>query len=118
VIFITDATTSLQGYQAGEINVTSILPGEEVPRLLAEDPNFSSDPALGTTYFMFNMDADVVNDLNVRKALTLAIDRSMIVDQVLRDGGTPAAAFVAPTFKLSTGESVRPLDENGNVVEE
>ena len=70
VLFITDATTSLQGYQAGEINVTSILPGEEVPRLLAEDPNFSSDPALGTTYFMFNMDADVVNDLNVRKALT------------------------------------------------
>ena len=118
VLFITDATTSLQGYQAGEINVTSILPGEEVPRLLAEDPNFSSDPALGTTYFMFNMDADVVNDLNVRKALTLAIDRSMIVDQVLRDGATPAAAFVAPTFKLSTGESVRPLDENGNVVEE
>ena len=118
VLFITDATTSLQGYQAGEINVTSILPGEEVPRLLAEDPNFSSDPALGTTYFMFNMDADVVNDLNVRKALTLAIDRSMIVDQVLRNGATPAAAFVAPTFKLSTGESVRPLYENGNVVEE
>lgn len=118
VLFITDANTSLQGYQAGEINVTSILPGEEVPRLLAEDPNFSSDPALGTTYFMFNMDADVVNDLNVRKALSLAIDRSMIVDQVLRNGAEPAAAFVAPTFKLSTGESVRPLDENGNVVEE
>ena len=118
VLFITDANTSLQGYQAGEINVTSILPGEEVPRLLAEDPNFSSDPALGTTYFMFNMDADVVNDLNVRKALSLAIDRSMIVDQVLRNGATPASAFVAPTFKLSTGESVRPLDENGNVVEE
>lgn len=118
VLFITDANTSLQGYQAGEINVTSILPGEEVPRLLAEDPNFSSDPALGTTYFMFNMDADVVNDLNVRKALTLAIDRSMIVDQVLRNGAEPASAFVAPTFKLSTGESMRPLDENGNVVEE
>lgn len=117
-LFITDATTSLQGYQAGEINVTSILPGEEIPRLLAEDPNFSSDPALGTTYFMFNMDADVVNDLNVRKALSLAIDRSMIVDQVLRNGAEPASAFVAPTFKLSTGESMRPLDENGNVVEE
>ena len=64
------------------------------------------------------MDADVVNDLNVRKALALAIDRSMITDQVLRDGAVPAAAFVAPTFKLSTGESMRPLDENGNVVEE
>lgn len=118
ILFISDATTSLQGYEAGEINVTSILPGSEIPRLLAEDPNFSSEPALGCSYLQFNMDADVVNDLNVRKALALAIDRSMITDQVLRDGAVPAAAFVAPTFKLSTGESMRPLDENGNVVEE
>ena len=118
ILFISDATTSLQGYEAGEINVTSILPGSEIPRLLAEDPNFSSEPALGCSYLQFNMDADVVNDLNVRKALALSIDRSMITDQILRDGAVPAAAFVAPTFKLSTGESVRPLDENGNVVEE
>ena len=118
ILFISDATTSLQGYEAGEINVTSILPGSEILRLLAEDPNFSSEPALGCAYLQFNMDADVVNDLNVRKALALAIDRSMITDQVLRDGAVPAAAFVAPTFKLSTGESMRPLDENGNVVEE
>ena len=64
------------------------------------------------------MDADVVNDLNVRKALSLAIDRSTITDQILRDGSVPASAFVAPPFKLSTGESMRALDENGNVVEE
>lgn len=67
-LFITDATTSLQGYEAGEINVTSTLPGEEIPRLLAEDPNFVSEPALGTTYIEFNMDAEIVNDVNVRKA--------------------------------------------------
>ena len=82
-LFITDPTTSLQGYEAGEINVTSTLPGEEIPRLFAEDPNFMSEPALGTTYVQFNMDNELVSDLNFRKALTLAIDRKMIVDQVL-----------------------------------
>jgi len=117
-LFITDSTTSLQGYQAGEIQVTSTLPGEEVPRLLAEDPNFTSDPALGTLYFEFNMDAEPVNDINVRKALSLAIDRKMIVDQVLRNGALPAAAFIAPSFKLSTGETMRALDENGKPMEE
>ena len=86
--------------------------------LLKKNPNFSSEPALGNSYFQFNMDADVVNDLNVRKALSLAIDRSTITDQILRDGSVPASAFVAPPFKLSTGESMRALDENGNVVEE
>lgn len=117
-LFITDATTSLQGYEAGEINITSTLPGEEIPRLLAEDPNFASEPALGTTYIEFNMDAEIVNDINVRKALTLAIDRKLICDQVLRNGAVPAAAFVAPAFKLSSGESLRAMDEFGNVMTE
>lgn len=117
-LFITDATTSLQGYEAGEINVTSTLPGEEIPRLLAEDPNFVSEPALGTTYVEFNMDADIVSDINVRKALSLAIDRKQICDQVLRNGAVPAAAFIAPSFKLSTGESLRATDEYGNVTTE
>ena len=117
-LFITDSTTSLQGYEAGEINVTSTLPGEEIPRLLAEDPNFTSDPALGCSYFQFNMDVEPVNNLNVRKALTLAVDRKLIVEQVLRNGAMPANAFIAPTFSLSTGEGVRATDANGNLVEE
>lgn len=117
-LFITDATTSLQGYEAGEINITSTLPGEEIPRLLAEDPNFASEPALGTTYIEFNMDAEIVNDVNVRKALSLAIDRKLICDQVLRNGAVPATALVAPGFKLSTGESMRAMDEFGNVMTE
>lgn len=117
-LFITDSTTSLQGYEAGEINVTSTLPGEEIPRLLAEDPNFTSDPALGCSYFQFNMDVEPVNNLNVRKALTLAVDRKLIVEQVLRNGAMPANAFIAPTFSLSTGESLRATDANGNLVEE
>ena len=117
-LFITDSTTSLQGYEAGEINVTSTLPGEEIARLLAEDPNFTSDPALGCNYFEFNVDNDIVNDINVRKALSLAIDRKLIADQVLRNGAMPAAAFIAPTFSLSTGETLRAFDANGNLTEE
>lgn len=117
-LFITDATTSLQGYEAGEIQITGMLPGEEIPRLLAEDPNFTSEPSLGLVYIAYNMDANLVNDINVRKALSLAIDRKLICDQVLRNGAVPAAALVAPGFKLSTGESMRAMDEYGNVMTE
>lgn len=114
-LFITDATTSLQGYEAGEIQVTSNIPGEEIPRLLAEDPNFVSEPALGTIYYNFNVDKAPVDNPDVRKALSLAIDRSMITEQILRNGALPATGFVAPTFKLSDGSSMRALDANGNV---
>lgn len=95
-----------------------MLPGEEIPRLLAEDPNFTSEPSLGLVYIAYNMDANLVNDINVRKALSLAIDRKLICDQVLRNGAVPAAALVAPGFKLSTGESMRAMDEYGNVMTE
>lgn len=64
------------------------------------------------------MDVNPVDDLNVRKALSLAIDRNMITDKILRDGSVPAAAFVAPTFKLSDGKSMRKMDANGKVEEE
>lgn len=117
-LFITDATTSLQGYEAGEIQITNMLPGEEISRLLAEDPNFTSEPSLGLVYVAYNMDADLVNDINVRKALSLSIDRKLLCDQVLRNGAVPAAALVAPGFKLSTGESMRAMDEFGNVMTE
>ncbi|MEA4810982.1 MAG: peptide ABC transporter substrate-binding protein [Anaerolineaceae bacterium] len=117
-LFITDSTTSLQGYQAGEIQVTSNIPGEEIPRLLAEDPNFVSEAALGTVYYQFNMDKAPVNDINVRKALALAIDRKLIVEQVLKNGSVPAAGFVAPPFKLSDGSSMRKMDADGIVQEE
>lgn len=117
-LFITDATTSLQGYQAGEIHITSLLPREEVPKLLAEDPNFSSEKGLGLTYYAINVDKEPFNDVNVRKALALAIDRKTLVEQVRRSGEIPAAAFVAPKFKTSDGKSFRPLDENEMVVPE
>lgn len=117
-LFITDATTSLQGYQAGEIHITSLLPREEVPKLLAEDPNFSSEKGLGLTYYAINVDKEPFNDVNVRKALSLAIDRKTLVEQVRRSGEIPAVAFVAPKFKTSDGKSFRPLDENEMVVPE
>lgn len=117
-LMIQEPTTALQGYQAGEIQVNSNIPQEDVPKLLAEDPNFHSVPSMASAFYAFNMDVKPTNDLNVRKALTLAVNRKQLVDQVLRGGEIPAAALIPPSFTLSDGSPFRPLDKGGKVQEE
>ena len=81
---IRDRNTSLQGYKAGDIHCTEVIPAEEIPTLLAEDPNLYVSPLTGTKYLDFNVDRDPVSDVRVRRALTLAINRKLITDQITR----------------------------------
>ena len=57
--------------------------------------NFTSEPSLGLVYVAYNMDADLVNDINVRKALSLSIDRKLLCDQVLRNARNRSRACSA-----------------------
>lgn len=118
LLMIAEASTALQGYQSGEIQILDTIPQEEIPKLMAEDPNFVSEPAMGTMFYSFNMDIEPTNNLDVRKALTYAVDRKAICDQVLRGGQLPAAAYVPPGFHDSKGNSFRPHDANGKLQEE
>jgi ABC-type oligopeptide transport system substrate-binding subunit len=50
---------------------------------------------------------EVVQIYEVRKALTLAIDRELLVEQITRAGQLPATGFVPPGLKDSTGADFR-----------
>jgi oligopeptide transport system substrate-binding protein len=55
VKFIDEASTAYAAYQAGELDFIPSVPTAEIPRLIAEDPNFFVFPLLGTYYYNFNM---------------------------------------------------------------
>ena len=101
--FIDIATTAYLAYQAGELDFIPDVPVDEIPRLIAEDPNFYIFPLLGTYYYNFNMDLDLFADVRVRKAMALGIDRQLVCD-TLGAGQLPAAGFVPPGM----------LDADGN----
>jgi oligopeptide transport system substrate-binding protein len=113
LLLIGDDNTSLQGYQAGEIDVTELLPAAEIPRLVAQDPNAVSAFDTGLVYLFFNCDKAPLNDLRVRKAITYAIDRKTIAEQVTRAGEIPATGVFSPTAEKTDGSSFRTLDSNG-----
>jgi len=102
-VFIDESTTAYQAYQNGELDFIPDVPAAEIPRLIAEDSNFYVYSLLGTYYFNFNLKLDLWKDVNVRRALTLALDRELIVE-TLGAGQVPAAGFVPPGFLDADGK--------------
>jgi len=104
-LMIVDAATSLTGYESGQIHVIDEMPNAEIPRLLAEDPTFMILPQDGTYYYSFNTAVKPLDDIRIRRALSLAIDRQAIVDTVTKGGQIPAHSMIPGNH----------LDANGDV---
>jgi ABC-type oligopeptide transport system substrate-binding subunit len=88
---IVDGTTRVQSFEAGEIDALdgAGLPPEEIERLKGEE-YYEQYPALGTYYYGFN----IKNlDLDTRKALSLAINRKIITDNIDRTGRDQATGM-------------------------
>ena len=93
-----DVNAMYAGYKSGQLDLIQQLPAEEIENLLA-DGTAESRPYLGDYYISFNTtdNYDPENpflDVRVRKAFSLAIDRTFIAEQVRKDGAVPAGAFV------------------------
>jgi oligopeptide transport system substrate-binding protein len=102
---ITDGTTAVQAFEAGEVDVTGGLPVEEIPRL-KETEDYQQYPGLGTYYYGFNVDN--ITDVNQRRAMSLAIDRQSIIDNVAQADQLPASGFTPqgmPGFDVFHPES-------------
>ncbi|OYP12185.1 hypothetical protein CG709_08410 [Lachnotalea glycerini] len=60
-------------------------------------------PQLGTYFLCINNQKEEFKDVNVRKALALAIDRQYIIDSVKKNGAVPADTFVAKSLTEPNG---------------
>lgn len=92
--FIAEDSTMLASYEAGELDVIDSVPLDEIANL-KKNPEFVMIPQVGTYYYCFNTQKAPFDDIRVRKAFNLAIDKEDIVNKV-RKSGIPAGAFAAP----------------------
>jgi peptide/nickel transport system substrate-binding protein len=85
---IPEYSTRLAGFEAGEIDVTDILP-QDVDRISALDTAqvFSYVGGGLNSYITFNVSKAPWNDINVRKAIYMAIDRQAMLDLVVQGKG-------------------------------
>ena len=89
---IVDGTTKVQAFEAGEVDALDAggLPPDEIARL-KETPEYEAYPALGTYFYGLNLEN--LPDIHERRALSLAIDRWTIVDQIAQADQVPATGF-------------------------
>jgi oligopeptide transport system substrate-binding protein len=87
---ISDGTTAVQSFEAGEVDVTGSIPPDETPRL-RDTPEYEKYDALGTYYYGLNVKN--VPDVRQRRAMALAIDRRTIIDNIAQADQEPATGF-------------------------
>lgn len=94
---IQDSQQALMSYQTGDLDIT-LVNGEQVDQV-KDDPEFTTIGAGYLWYVSPNMDAvPELANLNIRLAMTFALDREAITQDVLKDGSTPAYTAVPPQF--------------------
>jgi ABC-type oligopeptide transport system substrate-binding subunit len=87
---ISDGTTAVQSFEAGEVDVTGSIPPDEVPRL-RDTPEYDKYDALGTYYYGLNVKN--IPDVKQRRAMALAIDRQTIIDNIAQADQEPATGY-------------------------
>lgn len=97
---IQDSQQALMSYQTGALD-TTLVNGEQVDQV-KDDPEFQSIGAGYLWYVSPNVDAvPELANLNIRKALTMAIDRDAITADVLKDGSK--ATYTAVPMDFAAG---------------
>ncbi|MEG1256503.1 peptide ABC transporter substrate-binding protein [Clostridium sp.] len=109
---IDDEVTYLNAFKSGEIDVIEAPPQAEIPTLLAEG-TAKIYPYLGTYFYCINLTeegekvdpaaAEALSKPEFREALSLAIDRQLIVDKVTQGGQVPAQSYVPAGIVDSAG---------------
>jgi peptide/nickel transport system substrate-binding protein len=97
-VVTSDSTEAVQLLLDGRIDfVMGRPPANMLPQLTrTRGIRVSTAPSDGRTYLAFNMRHAPFNDVRMRRAINLAIDRRVIVDRVLSGLGTPAIGFYTP----------------------
>jgi len=97
---INDENQALTRFMAGEVDQTDV-PAGQYPAMSKEHPEEAhSVPQFCTYYFSVNLGDNQPNaalqDVRVREALSLAVDRDVLINGVLQGGQTPAYIFTNP----------------------
>jgi oligopeptide transport system substrate-binding protein len=94
--------TEERAFRAGQVDVTLAVPFSKAPNY--SHPILRRQPLHETRFFALNAARPPLDDVRVRQALSLALNRRALVANVLRGGQQPAFSFVPAGLGGYTGE--------------
>jgi len=93
ITFFKTTETEYQAYQAGQLDAT-VIPAAHVPEAQAKPKEYSQNNTLGINYLGLNFLYKPLNNVNIRQALALAINRDVLVKSILKGLGVPSCHIV------------------------
>lgn len=104
---IKEKSTALNAYKAGQLDRV-LLQSSDV-NASKSDPGFGTGINFKTTYLQFNVKADGVSNVNIRKALEYGFDSKLLANQVLNNGSKAATGLIPDEMSAIQGKSFREM---------
>lgn len=106
---VNSGATEFSSYQSGQLDYagapTGEIPTDQIPAAKQQYPDqFQAKGIASTYYYLFNVKEKPFNNLKIRQAFSMAINRQAIVDNVTLGGQIPAYGYVPPGIKGNTEE--------------
>jgi len=84
-------------FRVGQLHYTNSIPLDKIPVYRAmENSPYVNAPYLGTYYYLLNTNEPPLDDVRVRQALSLAVDREQLNNTVLHGTNIPAYGITPP----------------------
>lgn len=94
---IVNGYTETRMFMDGKLHISNNVPPELLSTARTRRPDaFCQDPYYCTIFYRLNTRRPPLDDVRVRRALSLAIDRAALVNDVVRGAGRPATTFTPP----------------------
>lgn len=104
-----DINTAYKQFLAGDSEWIPTVPPAQIDSA-KQRPEWYVTPYLGTYYFRFNVTKPPLNDVRVRKALSMAVDRGSLTRFVTKAGEIPTSSFVPLGMRGYEGVRGLPFD--------
>lgn len=84
-------------FRVEQLHRTEVVPLEKIPGYrAAENSAYIQAPYLGTYYYLVNTERAPTDNVKVRQALAMSLDRDKLVRSVLQDTAVPAYSITPP----------------------
>ena len=92
-----NSVTEERMFRVGQLHYTAGVPLDKIPIYRdMENTPYVQAPYLGTYYYLLNTNKKPLNDVRVRQALSLSINRDMLTSTVLQGTAFPAYSITPP----------------------
>ncbi|WP_297276944.1 peptide ABC transporter substrate-binding protein [uncultured Brachyspira sp.] len=102
-VFMQNGAAAVAGIKDGTLDMAYEPPQQDIPTLTSEGL-IQIKPLIATYYYPINVTNQYLKDPRVRKALSLAIDRNYIVENVTKGGQKPAGGWVPYEVSDTNGD--------------